>query len=137
MLSGLCAMAYGFFLSGIFESFFVGTELSGIVDLVLLLASGMYINVNQVKWLKYISFFFYVNETVSISFWTRVEDFKCTQDTDHQCFKNSTEVLEHFGYATTELDVYKDYLYQFILTIILHILAYAGIRRNVRKIGFY
>lgn len=137
MLSGLCAMAYGFFLSGIFESFFVGTELSGIVDLVLLLVSGMYINVNHVKWLKYISFFFYANETVSITFWSKVDELKCEVDLDVSCYRNGTEVLRSFGYATTEFDIYKDYFYQFILTIVLHILAFIGIRRNVRKIGFY
>lgn len=137
MLSGLCAMSYGFFLSGIFESFFVGTELSGIVDLVLMLASGMYINVDQVKWLKYISFFFYANETVAINFWSKVDKIKCVHDSDSLCLRNGTQVLEHFGYNTTVNDIYMDYFYQFILTIILHIFAFIGIRRNVQKTGFY
>lgn len=135
-MSGVCAMAYGFFLSGIFESFFVGTELSGIVDLVLLLASGMYINVNHVSWLKFISFFYYANETVAINFWHAKDDIKCTPETV-LCLRNGTEVLEHFGYQTTLFDVYKDYFYQLILTIILHFLAFIGIRRNVQKTGFY
>lgn len=130
-------MAYGFFLSGIFESFFVGTELSGIVDLVLLLASGMYINVDHVKWLKFISFFFYANETVQITFWNKVNELNCDPNLDVPCFQNGTEVLQYFGYATTQFDIYKDYFYQFILTIILHFLAFIGIRRNVQRTGFY
>lgn len=130
-------MAYGFFLSGIFESFFVGTELSGIVDLVLLLASGMYINVDHVKWLKLISFFFYANETVAIIFWKNVESLPCHDETENLCFKNGTAVLEYFGYGTTQFVIYKDYLYQFILTIILHVLAFVGIKRHVQMTGFY
>lgn len=131
-------MAYGFFLSGIFESFFVGTELSGIVDLFLLLVSGMYINVNHVKWLKFLSFFFYANETVAINFWLKVEDIHCVvEDEENVCFQNGTQVLEHFGYGTSYFDIYADYLYQLILTIVLHILAFIGIRKNVQSTGFY
>lgn len=133
----MCAMSYGFFLSGIFESFFVGTELSGIVDLVLMLASGMYINVNQVKWLKYISFFYYANETVAINFWLKVDEIKCFPEDEGNCLHNGTAVLQHFGYGTSQSDIYKDYIYQFILTIILHVLAFLGIRRNVQSAGFY
>lgn len=130
-------MAYGFFLSGLFESFFVGTELSGIVDLVLLLVSGMYINVKYVPWIKYISFFFYANETVAITFWTNIETIKCHPNPQIHCFHNGTEVLTSLGYGMSQDDIYKDFIYQFILTIILHILAYIGIRRNVRRSGFY
>lgn len=136
-MSGVCAMAYGFFLSGLFESFFVGTELSGIVDLVLLLVSGMYLKVKYVPWLKYISFFFYANETVGIIFWSEIETIKCHPNPDIQCFANGTEVLENYGYGTTQFDIYKDYFYQFLLTIILHILAYLGVRKNVMRSGFY
>lgn len=137
MLSGLCAMAYGYFLSGLFASFFVGIEMSGIVDLVLLLVSGMYMNVKFVPWLKYISFFFYANESVSIIFWSRVDTLKCHPNPELPCFKNGTEVLESLGFGTSYNDLYMDYFYQLSLTIILHILAFFGVRRNVRRTGFY
>jgi hypothetical protein len=135
-MSGVCAMAYGFFLSGLFESLFIGTELSAIADLILMLVSGIYINVKTVPLLKYISFFFYANETVSINFWLTVDEINC-QNLSFACFPNGTAVLESLAFGTTELDIYKDYLYQFILTIILHVLAFIGIRKNVRRTGFY
>ncbi|KAG5679453.1 hypothetical protein PVAND_009018 [Polypedilum vanderplanki] len=136
-LSGVCAMAYGFFLSGLFESFFIATELSGIVDLILILVSGMYMNVKHVPLLKYISFFFYANESIAIIFWTKVNTIKCHPNPEIQCFSNGTEVLENLGYGTTQFDLYMDYFYQFILTIILHIFAFIGIKRNVTRSGFY
>lgn len=136
-LSGLCAIAYGFFLSGLFESFFIGTELSAIVDLILLLVSGVYTNVKTVPLLKYISFFFYANECVSIHFWLKVDEIKCSPNPEFACFPNGTAVLESFGFGTDEFDIYKNYLYQFILTIILHIFAFIGIRKNVQRAGFY
>jgi hypothetical protein len=136
-LSGVCAMAYGFFLSGLFESFFIATELSGIVDLILLLVSGLYINVKYVPWLKFISFFFFANETVGIIFWSKVDTIKCHPNPEIQCFPNGTAVLENLGYGTTQYDLYMDYLYQLILTLILHFLAFLGIRKNVIRSGFY
>lgn len=136
-LSGFCAMAYGFFLSGLFESFFIGTELSAIVDLILLLVSGVYINVKTVPLLKYISFFFYANESVAVHFWLSIDEIKCSPNPEFACFPNGTAVLESFGFGTDEFVIYKNYFYQFILTIILHVLAFIGIRKNVRIAGFY
>lgn len=136
-MSGICAMAYGFFLSGLFESVFIGTELSAIVDLILLLVSGMYMSVKTVPLLKYISFFFYANETVSIRFWMDVDEIKCSPNPEFSCFPNGTSVLESLEFGTTEFDIYKDYLYQALLTVILHILAFIGIKKNVLKTGFY
>jgi ATP-binding cassette, subfamily G (WHITE), eye pigment precursor transporter len=137
VMSGICSMAYGFFLSGLFESVFIGIELSAIADLILLLVSGIYMSVKTVPLLKYISFFFYANETVSIHFWLTVDEIKCSPNPERLCFPNGTSVLESLSFGTTELDIYKDYCYQFVLTIVLHILAFIGIRRNVRKAGFY
>lgn len=136
-VSGVCAMAYGFFLSGLFESLFIGTELSSIVDLILLLVSGAYINVATVPLLKYVSFFFYANENVFINFWLRVDDIKCSRNPEFACYPNGTAVLESISFGTSELVVYQNYLYQLVLTIVLHFLAFLGIRRNVRKTGFY
>lgn len=137
ILGGICAMAYGFFLSGLFESFFIGTELSAITDLILLLVSGIYINVKTVPLLKYISFFFYANESVSINFWLTVDTIKCRPEPGFVCFPNGTAVLESQGFGTSELAIYENYFYQFILTIVYHVLAFIGIRRNLKKAGFY
>ena len=136
-LSGICAMSYGFLLSGIFESIRVSTELSGIIDLVLLLFAGMYINVKSLSYFKYLSFFFYANETIAINFWSQVEDIKCNPDPQAICFANGTHVLQEMGFATTQSALYTDYILQFILTVVTHVFAYLGTRRNVRKTGFY
>lgn len=136
-VSGVCAMAYGFFLSGLFESYFIGTELSSILDLILLLVSGAYMNVSAVPLLKYISFFFYANENVFINFWTTIEEIKCSPRSNVTCYPDGVAVLESFSFGTSTDVVYKNYLYQLVLIIVLHFLAFLGIRRIVRKTGFY
>src|SRR5690349_13093496 len=118
-LSGACAMSYGFFLSGLFESLFIGTELSSIVDLILLLASGIYTSVKSTPYLKYTSFFFYANECISIFFWLQVEEIKCSPNPELTCFPDGIAVLESLDFQTNELNIYKNYLYQFVLTIVL------------------
>lgn len=136
-LSGACAMSYGFFLSGLFENFFIGTELSSIVDLILILASGIYTSVKLMPYLKYTSFFFYANECIAIYFWLQVDEIKCSENPELTCFPDGISVLESLAFGTNEFDIYKNYFYQFVLTIVLHVLAFLGIRRNVRKTGFY
>lgn len=132
-----CAIAYGFFLSGLFESVLIGTELSSILDLILMLVSGIYINVKTVPLLKYISFFFYANETVAISFWLTKDKIKCSDNPEFACFPNGTAVLESLAFGTSESVIYEDYLFQLGVTLILHVLAFIGIRRIVRKSAFY
>lgn len=135
--SGLTAMAYGFFLAGLFESFFIGTELSAITDLVLLLVSGIYTNVKTVSFLKYISFFFYANESVAISFWSSINHIKCSTKSELVCLPNGEAVLDSMGFGTTYKDILHDFAFQFVLFIFLHILAFLGIRKHVRRTGFY
>lgn len=136
-LSGICAMAYGFFLSGLFENVFIGVELSAIVDLTIFLVSGMYISVKTLPVLKYISFFFYANETIFIHFWKKVDKIKCKPKTGFSCFPNGKSFLESLSYGTTDSVIYRDYLYQAVLTILLLVMAFIGIRKNVRMSGFY
>lgn len=135
--SGLTAVAYGFFLAGLFESFFIGTELSSITDLVLLLVSGIYTNVKTVSFLKYISFFFYANENVAITFWTSIEKIKCHHSKDTACLSNGYAVLESLGFGTSMADMIQDFVYQFFLFSAFHFLAFLGIRKHVRRTGFY
>jgi hypothetical protein len=136
-MSGICATAYGFFLSGIFESLLIGIELGRIFNMILLLAGGLFINVNYVSWLKYISFFFYANESIAIYFWSELDSINCSTFSRNTCYQNGTTVLESMGYQTTYFDIYNNYFHQLILTIILHFIAFFGIRRNLRRIGFY
>lgn len=76
ILTGVTAMAYGFSLSGIFESVRLTIELGPPLDLFLLILGGMYINVSSiaVPAMKYVSVFYYGNEAISYDYWTRVEN---------------------------------------------------------------
>lgn len=53
------------------------------------------------------------------------------------CFRNGTEILETYSYNTRVSDIWKDFLGLLILAVVFHVLAYLGIRRLVRKAGYY
>lgn len=61
----------------------------------------------------------------------------CPIGFDGNCQRNGTEVLLDKSYNTQLIDVLWDYLGLIVLAIIMHLLAFAGIRRIVRSIGYY
>lgn len=75
IVSGFAAMAYGFSISGIFESVWLTLELGPPLDLLLLILGGAFINVNTISLpaMKYVSVFFYANEAISYDYWRNVE----------------------------------------------------------------
>lgn len=66
--------AYGLMLSGLFESSLVATSLAPPFDIVLLLTGGVYIKLKTLWFLKYLSLFYYANESLSIIVWKEAVD---------------------------------------------------------------
>jgi ATP-binding cassette, subfamily G (WHITE), eye pigment precursor transporter len=52
----------------------VVTELSAPIETVLLLSAGLYLNIKSMPFLKYLSYFFYANEAMSINYWLMVDN---------------------------------------------------------------
>lgn len=71
-LSSITANAFGFMISTCTESSRIPTELAPPILMIFLLAGGIY---KIVDWpvLKYLSMFFYVNEALSVLYWTQVK----------------------------------------------------------------
>lgn len=71
-MTAICGNAYGFCISGIFESAQLTAEISPPFDTLFLIFSGIYVNLNQFPFLKYISMFFFSNEALAILYWNNV-----------------------------------------------------------------
>lgn len=71
-VTAVAANAYGFCISGIFDSTQLTAEISPPFDTLFLIFSGIFINLNQFQFLKYISMFFFANEALAISYWNDV-----------------------------------------------------------------
>lgn len=73
-LSAIAGTAYGIFLSSLFETERLASEMAAPFDLLFLIFGGFYYNVDSLPFLKYISLFFYSNEALMYDFWIDVED---------------------------------------------------------------
>lgn len=73
-ISAIAAVAYGIFLSSLFETDTMASECAAPFDLLFLIFGGAYYNVDSIPFLKYISLFYYSNEALMYSFWNNVTD---------------------------------------------------------------
>lgn len=157
LITAFTANAYGLCMSGIFKS--VILEISSVFDLIFICMSGIYINLDAFPYVRYISMFFFSNEALAIQFWHNVTEIgrcfnllpcqriissfylnhntECSPKFKGHCLKNGTEVLESFSYATSMSSLPWDYFGLFVLAVIMHVLAYFGIRRIIRSDGYY
>lgn len=62
---------------------------------------------------------------------------ECPANLGSNCQRNGTEVLLDKSYNTQMIHVLWDYLGLIVLALIMHLLAFTGIRRIVRSIGYY
>lgn len=73
-IAAITATSYGLFISSIFESVFLATEMAAPFDLLFFIFSGAYLNVDYVPYLKYFSLFYYTNEAMMNIYWRNVTD---------------------------------------------------------------
>lgn len=66
--------AYGLMLSGIFNSDALTAEIAPPFDLLFLLLAGMYINLNEFPYIRYISVFYFSNEALATLYWYDIAD---------------------------------------------------------------
>lgn len=68
-VTSFTAHAYGMMLSGIFGTGAITAEISPPFDLLFLLMAGMYINLHEFPYIRYISLFFFSNEALATLYW--------------------------------------------------------------------
>ncbi|XP_063700042.1 protein brown [Culicoides brevitarsis] len=137
ILASITSIAYGFSLAGVFESARLTIELGPPVDLVFLILGGVYINVGSISYMKYFSMFFYANEAISYEYWKKIDTIACNDIAEYPCLTNGTQVLEHLGLGNDSNTVLIDYVGLLGLATVLHLVGFFGIRRIIRKQGFY
>uniref|UniRef100_A0A182NHJ4 ABC transporter domain-containing protein n=1 Tax=Anopheles dirus TaxID=7168 RepID=A0A182NHJ4_9DIPT len=139
--ASVLAMAYGYLLSCTAGTMSMAIETSNIVFLAFMLLGGLYLNLRAFPLLKYLSFFFFASEGVSVYYWLPLQAIPCngpsaTNETT-ACLPNGIAVLEDAGYATSYEALYLNYAVMAIEIVLVHLAAYTLLRKFVRKAGFY
>ncbi|XP_055374188.1 protein brown [Condylostylus longicornis] len=136
-VSGLTAIAYGTFISSIFESEKMASEMAAPFDLVFLVFGGIYYNVNAVPLMKYISLFYFANEGLLYDYWSDVTDIDCPIQSSMPCVRNGTDVIIKYAFSTSPLTLIIDYFGLLALAIVFHAIAFFNVNRYVKKFGYY
>ncbi|CAH2007438.1 unnamed protein product [Acanthoscelides obtectus] len=121
------ASACGIMFSNAFES--VPTALAYLVpfDYILMITSGIFIKLstltNVFDYLKYLSWFMYSTESLSIVQWKGITNITCeNQQQGLPCLKDGTEVLEKYNF--TQDNLARDMINMIFLMIAFYLLGY-------------
>ncbi|XP_029040869.1 protein brown-like isoform X2 [Osmia bicornis bicornis] len=134
--AAICGTAYGLVFSSWMDDVDVVTSIMVPIDMIFLLTAGMFYNLRSLPTyltcFKYFSMFFYLNEALSIIYWSRVDYIDCQTPSDLPCLRNGTEVMFEYGFGNSNF--YWDLIGLIILTVSMNLVGYFGLRRR-RKLG--
>ncbi|CAL7937744.1 unnamed protein product [Xylocopa violacea] len=134
-IAAVCGTAYGLMFSSLLDDIDVLTSIMVPIDMLFLLTAGMFYNLRSLPTcltcFKYFSIFFYLNEALSIIYWSRIDDIDCQPSSDLPCFRNGEQVLSEYGFK--EANFIWDMSGLVFLTITMSLVGYFALRRR-RKI---
>ncbi|XP_034179564.2 protein brown isoform X1 [Osmia lignaria lignaria] len=134
--AAICGTAYGLVFSSWMDDVDVVTSIMVPIDMIFLLTAGMFYNLRSLPTyltcFKYFSMFFYLNEALSIIYWSRVDYIDCQTPSDLPCLRNGTEVMFEYGFGNSNF--YWDLIGLIILAVSMNLVGYFGLRRR-RKLG--
>nr|QUF59467.1 ATP-binding cassette transporter Abcg-like2 [Brachionus angularis] len=94
-----CSLAFGTFISAASPSTNVALALSGPVLVPLMIFSGFLLNNDSIPkyfiWLKYMSWFGYANELITVNQWRGVQNITCPSNTTY-CFTRGEQIIEYY-----------------------------------------
>ncbi|CAK9795605.1 Protein brown [Anthophora plagiata] len=134
-VAAICGTAYGLMFCSWIDNIDVATAIMVPIDMLFLLTAGMFYSLRSLPTyltgFKYFSIFFYLNEALSIIYWSRVDDIDCESSSDLPCLQNGEQVLLEYGFEG------KNFAWDMcglaVLTITMSLVGYLGIKRR-RKI---
>lgn len=79
VLATFTSNAYGFLLTGLFDA---GREMTPLLNLVFMTLGGIFVNLRDYPYIRYISVFYFVNEAMSILYWHDITDIGMESEID-------------------------------------------------------
>nr|BDX53025.1 Scarlet [Dorcus rectus] len=136
ILTMIVATSCGIFFSNAFES--VPNAMAWLVpfDYVLMVTSGLFINLNSlpliVSWTKYLSWLMYSTEVLTIIQWDGVFNITCeNSNPDLPCLTDGEQVLEKYSYSREHLA--RNLWNMIFLCLIFHVLGFLCLWRRTRR----
>ncbi|KAK2584947.1 hypothetical protein KPH14_002540 [Odynerus spinipes] len=131
-LGAICGTAYGMMMSSWTKNIDITTMIMVPIDMLFLLSAGMFYNLRSLPtylaYLKYSSIFYYINESLAILYWSRVDEIECEADKELPCLENGAEVLFEYGYNESHFT--WDLCGMILLTMFMCLIGYIGVKRS-------
>lgn len=104
-------------------------------DVVLLVSGGLFINLTSmpwfIEWVKYLSWFMYTYEALTITQWADVTNITCEAPAGVPCIHNGLQVIEHYTFVPSHLAL--DFGLMAVLYCGFHLIGFAGLHYRARK----
>ncbi|XP_069948653.1 protein scarlet-like isoform X3 [Cherax quadricarinatus] len=104
-------------------------------DVVLLISGGLFINLTSmpwfIGWVKYISWFMYSNEALTLTQWADVKNITCEMPPGVPCISTGQQVIEEYSFHTSHLSY--DFALLSLLYICFHLLGFIGLYMRARR----
>ncbi|XP_039289944.1 protein scarlet isoform X1 [Nilaparvata lugens] len=137
--SAVTSTAYGCFISAMFENIATASLLFVPLDFISYTFCGLFLQLSTVpfylKWVKYISRFYYGIEAISILQWQHVDDIACSNNPDIPCIRTGEGVLEKYGFNSMNLSL--DFFAMFIAFCLLHVFGFLNLKRRSKQQSIY
>jgi len=135
ILTANTAAACGCFFSAAFDS--VSLAITALIpfDYMLMITGGLFINLSTLPvylaWAKFLSWFMYANEALSVAQWHNITDIACPADKTLPCIPTGAEVLATKSF--NENHFFADFIGLFALYTIFHLGAYISLIFRSRR----
>ncbi|XP_071536111.1 protein scarlet-like isoform X2 [Panulirus ornatus] len=104
-------------------------------DMMLLISGGLFINLQSlpwyISWVKYLSWFMYSNEALTITQWKDVTNIACDTPPGVPCVTTGEEVISRYSFSDWHLPF--DLSLMAVLYFSFHILGFIGLYCRARK----
>ncbi|XP_050698016.1 protein scarlet-like isoform X4 [Eriocheir sinensis] len=104
-------------------------------DVVLLISGGLFINLTSmpwfIGWVKYLSWFMYSNEALTITQWTGVTNITCEMPDGVPCIRTGEQVISEYAFEQNHL--YLDFWLMGVLYFCFHIVGFVGLHLRAKR----
>ena len=84
-----------------------------------------------VAWLKYLSWFMFTNEALSIVQWQNITDIKCSTDPLFPCLPTGNDVLHHYNFDFSHFKM--DIASMLVIYGVFHLLGLLAVIKRSRS----
>ncbi|XP_045114957.1 protein scarlet-like [Portunus trituberculatus] len=104
-------------------------------QLVILIYGGLFVNLKSLPWytawLKYISWFMYTNEALTVTQWKDIKNITCEMPPGVPCFHTGMEVIEKYAFKPSHLAY--DFVMMAVLYCCFHLLGFVALHVRAKK----